>query len=82
MKKKKNCSSAPNVLCTVGKKRKRKKKRNTPINSNPNRREMKLVPINMDYSLLLIDAFKFSLGVHLHGGSLPNLSFFNINPRI
>ena len=45
-----------------------KKKRKTPINSNTNyRREIKLIPINMDYCLLQFDAVKFFLGVHLHG---------------
>ena len=34
-------------------KKKKKKKRNTPINFNTNyRREMKLIPINVDYFLL------------------------------
>ena len=56
------------------------------INSSINfktsyRREMKLVPIDMDYRRLQCDAFKFFLGVRLHGGSLPNFNFFNINPQ-
>ena len=59
------------------------KKRNTPIYFNTNyRREMKLVPIIMDYCLLQFDALKFFLGVRLHGGSLPNFNFFNVNPQI
>ena len=38
-----------------------KKKRDTPINSVTNyRREMKLIPIIMDYCLLQLDALKFS----------------------
>ena len=41
----------------------------TPTNSNANyRREIKLVPINMDYCLLQIGALKVFLGVRLHGG--------------
>ena len=60
-----------------------KKKQNTPIYFNANyRTEMKLVPIIMDYCLLQFDVLKFSLGIHLHGGSQPNFNFFNINPQI
>ena len=41
-----------------------------PINYNANyHREMKLVPINMDYCLLQFDALKFFLGV-LQGAGL------------
>ena len=59
------------------------KKRNTPIYFNANyRTEMKLAPIIMYYWLLQFDALKFFLGVRLHGGSLPNFHFFNINPQI
>ena len=59
------------------------KKRNTAINSNVNyRREMMLVQINTDYCLLQFDALKFFLEVRLHGGSLPNFNFFNVNPQI
>ena len=59
-----------------------KKKRNTLINSNTNyRREMKLMPVNMDYCLLQFDALIFFLGVHLHGRSVPNFNFFNVNPK-
>ena len=48
----------------------RKKKRNIPFNFNANNsREMKFVPINMDYCLLSFDALKFPLGGHLHGES-------------
>ena len=32
------------------------------------RREMKLIPIIMDYCLLQLDALKFFIGVRLHGG--------------
>ena len=32
--------------------------------------------------LLQFDALKFFLGVRLHGGSLPNFTFFNVNPQI
>ena len=60
-----------------------KNKRNTPIYFTTNERtEMKLVPISMDYCLLQFDALKFFLEVHLHGGSLPNFNFFNVNPNI
>ena len=59
------------------------KKRNTLINSVTNyRREMKFIPIYMDYHLLQFDAFKFFLGVSLHGRPLPNFNFFNVNPQI
>ena len=68
--------------CTVGP----KKKKNTetpPIYFNTNyRTEMKLVLIIMDYCLLQIDALKIFFGVRLHGGSLPNFIFFNVNPQI
>ena len=69
------------LTCTVG--QKKKKKRNTPINFNTNyRREMKLVPINMDYCLFQFDALKFVLGIRLQGGrrSVPNFIFFNAKP--
>ena len=60
-----------------------KKKRNTLINSNTNYgREMKLVLINTDYRQLSFDASKFSLRGRLHGESLPNFNFFNVNPQI
>ena len=44
-------------------------------------REMKLVPINMDYSLLQFDALKFVLGVLLHEGLNLTLIFFNGKAR-
>ena len=47
-----------------------------------NRREMKLLPINMDCCILQFDALKFFLEVNLHEGSLPNINFFNVNPQI
>ena len=51
-------------------------KKITPINSNANyRREMKLVPTNMDYCLLQFYALKFFLGVRLHGGLYLTLVF-------
>ena len=60
-----------------------KKKRNSPIYFNANyRREMKLVPIIIDYCIPLFDALKFFLLVRLHGGSQPNLNLFNVNPQI
>ena len=40
-------------------------------------REMKFVPINMDYCLLELDALKFFFGLRL-----PNFNFFNVNPQI
>ena len=43
---------------------------------------MKLLPIIIDYCLLQFDALKFFFGLRLHGGSLPNLNFFNVNPQI
>ena len=43
---------------------------------------MKLVPIVMDYSLFQFHALKFFLGVRLHGRSLLNFNFFNVNPHI
>ena len=59
-----------------------KKKRNTPIYFNTNyRTEMKLVPIIMDYCLLHLDAFKFFLGVRLHGEYQLIFNLFNINPQ-
>ena len=52
------------------------KKRNTPINSNTNyRKEMKFVPINMDYFLLQFGDLIFFLGVRLHGGLYLTLFF-------
>ena len=63
--------------CTVG------QKKNTAINSNKNyNREMKLVPINVDYSVLQFDALKFVLRIDLHGGSMYLTNFFSINPQI
>ena len=59
------------------------KKRNTPIYFSTNHRtEMKLLPIIMDYSLLEFDVLKFFLGARLHGGSLPIINSFNVNPQI
>ena len=43
---------------------------------------MNLVPIIMDWCLLQYDALKIFFGVRLHGGSLPNFIFFNVNPQI
>ena len=60
-----------------------KKKRNTLINSNTNyRREMKPIPVNVDYCLLQSDALNFFLEVRLHVESLPNFYFFKVNPQI
>ena len=58
--------------CTVGQfttKTPTTKKRITPIYFSTNyRREIKLIPINMDYCLFQYDALKFFFGVRLHGG--------------
>ena len=48
----------------------KKKKKNTPVYFSTNyRREIKLVPIIMDYNLLQFDALKNFLRVRLHEGS-------------
>ena len=61
----------------------RSKKRNTPIYFNTSYcTETKVLPIIMDYCRLQFDALKFFLGACLHGGFLPNLIFFNVNPQI
>ena len=67
------------VLCTVD-----RKKRHAPINLNTYyRREMKLLPIDVDYCLLQFIALKFFLGVRLfEGGSIPNFNFFYVNPKL
>ena len=55
------CACISNVQSV---KEKKEKKRNTSINFTVNyRREMKLIPMNMDYYLLQFDALKFFLGV-------------------
>ena len=57
-------------------------KKHTLIYFNTNYcRKMKLVPIIIDYYLLKFNALKFFLEVHLHGGSLPNFNFSNLNPQ-
>ena len=43
---------------------------------------MKMVLIVTDYCLLQYDTLKFFLGARLHGGSLPNFQFFNVNHPI
>ena len=61
----------------------KKIKRNTPSHFNTNyRREMKLITINKDYCLLQFVALNVFLWIRLHGGSLPNFKFFDINPQI
>ena len=46
------------ISCTVG--QNKQKKRNIPINFDTNyRRDMKLIPVNMDYCVLQFDALKF-----------------------
>ena len=58
------------IICTVGQK-------NIYIYFNANyRTEMKLVPVIMDYCLLRFEAFKFFVGLRLHGGFSPNFIFF------
>ena len=70
-------------MYSLSKKKKKKTEWNTPIDSNTNyRTEMKLVPIIVDNSLFQFDALKFFIGLRLHGGSLPNFNFFNVNPQI
>ena len=67
------------LKCTVG----QNKKNNNHINYHINyHREMKLIPINMDYCLLQFDALNFILGVHLHGESERNFNFFNVKLQI
>ena len=44
--------------------------------------KMKRVPTIMDYCLLQLDALKVFFGLRLHGGSLPNFNFFNVNLKI
>ena len=61
-------------MCTVGKKNR--------INFNTNYcREMKRVPIIMDYRPLQFDALKFFLENDLYRGSVPNFNFLNVNPQ-
>ena len=53
--------------CIVG-----PKKKNSPINFNTSyRKEIKLIPIDMDYYLLQFDALIFKLRIRLYWGSLP-----------
>ena len=61
--------------------KKRKKKSSIYFNTNY-RTGMKLLSIIMDYCLLQFDALNFFLGVRLHGGSLSNFNFFQVNPQI
>ena len=58
------------VVQSVKKQQQQQQQQNhTPINFNTNcRREMNLVPINMDYCLHRFDTLKLSLGVSLHWG--------------
>ena len=65
-------------------KKAKKKKRNTPTNFSTNyRREMKLVPINMNDCLLQFNALKFVSGVSQYGtGSVSNFNFLNVKPQI
>ena len=60
----------------------RSKKEKKTIYFNPNYcTEIKLVLTIMKYNLFQFDALKFFLGARLHGGSLPNINFFNLNPQ-
>ena len=61
---------------------KEKQQKKTIINSNTSyRREMKFVPINMDYCLLQFDASNFFSGIRLHGdGVYLSLIFFQCKP--
>ena len=43
---------------------------------------MKLIPINMDYFIFQFDALNVFSRIRLHGASLLNLVFFNMNPQI
>ena len=48
--------------------KKKRKSKNTPINSTTNyRTEIKLIPIDVDYRLIQFDALKVFLGILLHG---------------
>ena len=59
------------------------KKKNAPIYFNRNYcTEIKLEPIIMDYCLLQFVALKLFLEMRLHGRSLLNFHFFNVNPQI
>ena len=70
-------------VTNVQSQKKKKKKRNNPTNSNTNyRREMKLVPIIVDYCLLQFGTSNFFLRVRLHGVSLSNFNFFNVRLQI
>ena len=54
--------------------RSKKEKKNTPNNFNTNYNQHGL----MSASFCFINF----LGVRLHGGSLPNFNFLNVNPQI
>ena len=59
----------------------KKEKQNTLTYSNAKYcRNIKLVAIIINYCLLQFDAFKFFLGVRLHGESKSSFNFFNVNP--
>ena len=61
----------------------KKEKPNIPIYFNPNyRREMKLVPIIMDYCLFQFDALKFFWGSVYTEDLYLILIFFNLNLQI
>ena len=66
-------------ICIVCQKKKRRR-RNIPNNSKTNyRREIKLIPINMD--LLQFEILSVFLGVHLHRGFLLNFNSFQCKPQ-
>ena len=77
-------SNPPNITrCSFEYRYSWSKKKKIPISFNMNyRREVKLVPIIIDYCLLQFDALKFFLRVRLHGKSLSNFNFLNVNPQI
>ena len=72
------------MLSTVGQNKKKRKKEEHPyIYFNTNyRREMKLIPINIDYFLLQFEALKYFLGSVYMVGSPPKFDFFNVNSQI
>ena len=46
------------------------------------KKKSKLTPVIINFCLVEFDTLKFFFGVCLHGGSLPNFNFFNVNPPI
>ena len=57
------------------------KKQKSSINSNKNyRSEIKIIPIKMDYCVLIFNALNFFLVVRLHRVSVPNFIFLKFKP--